>query len=214
MSSKRSWNGRKKLSQSNNNSKHNCISQSDSPSSSIGFQTPLTHTVANTAHYARPHTSGNGCDIFGPRTPSGTLPLAQQNRISSQRQASHISHGSSPNNGQCARAQTFAEDDVQVQEREDADAMNEIIMAVDMRERGTVGCAFYIAREEKLCMIQDILLSGLEVIDTLKLMAAPTTILISTRADEALENHLNKEARNKGGAENEGAYSSIQYGAC
>ena len=73
--------------------------------------------------------------------------------------------------------------------------MNETIMAIDMKERGTLGCAYYIAREEKLCLIEDVKMAGLDIVDMLKLHAQPTVLLISTRADEELEDHLSKEAR-------------------
>lgn len=87
------------------------------------------------------------------------------------------------------------ETEAEILEREDSDDMNEIIMAVDMKERGTIGCAYYIAREEKLCLMEDIKMAGLETIDTLKLQAQPTIVLISTRSDERLEQHLNRDAR-------------------
>jgi DNA mismatch repair protein MSH5 len=79
--------------------------------------------------------------------------------------------------------------------REDADSVNEIIMAINMRDRGTLGCAYYIAREEKLYMMEDIKMAGLDIVDSLKLHAQPTILLISSRADEELEDHLNKEAK-------------------
>ena len=72
--------------------------------------------------------------------------------------------------------------------------MNEVIMAIDMKG-GTIGCSYYIAREEKLCMMQDIKYGGLDIVDTLKLHAQPTRILISTRSEEKLEEHLGKDAR-------------------
>jgi DNA mismatch repair protein MSH5 len=73
--------------------------------------------------------------------------------------------------------------------------MNEIIMAIDMKERGTLGCAYYIAREEKLCLMEDVKMAGLDIVDMLKMHAQPTVLLISSRADEELEDHLSKEAR-------------------
>lgn len=73
--------------------------------------------------------------------------------------------------------------------------MNEVILAVDMRERGTIGCAYYVTREEKLCLMEDIKMAGLEIVDTLKLHAQPSLIIISTRSDEKLEEHLAKDAR-------------------
>jgi DNA mismatch repair protein MSH5 len=92
-------------------------------------------------------------------------------------------------------ARTFDEEtEADLQLREDSDAMNEIIMAVDMKDRGTTGCAYYIAREENLCLMEDIEMGGLGIIDTLKLHVQPTTVLISTRSDEKLEEHLSKEA--------------------
>jgi DNA mismatch repair protein MSH5 len=87
------------------------------------------------------------------------------------------------------------ETDADIQTREDSDAMNEVIMAVDMKERGTIGCAYYIARKEKLCLMEDIKMAGLEIVDSLKLYAQPTVVLISTRSEERLEEHLNREAR-------------------
>lgn len=73
--------------------------------------------------------------------------------------------------------------------------MNEIVMAVDMKERGTLGCAYYIAREEKLRLMEDVKMASLDIVDMLKLHAQPTVLLISSRADEELEDYLSKEAR-------------------
>lgn len=68
-------------------------------------------------------------------------------------------------------------------------------MAIDLGNRGTIGCAYYIAREEKLCLMEDIKMAALDIVDTLKIHAQPTVILISTRSDEKLEEHLSREAR-------------------
>lgn len=58
------------------------------------------------------------------------------------------------------------EDDVEIQDREDQDSLNEVIMAIEMRNRGTVGCSYYIARNETLYLLSDVKSGGLEVIDT------------------------------------------------
>lgn len=50
----------------------------------------------------------------------------------------------------------------------DIDALDEIIMAVDIRERKTVGCSYYVAREEKLYLMEDMKLGDVEIIDTRK----------------------------------------------
>ncbi|KAL6718082.1 chaperone ATPase hsp78 [Lecanora helva] len=61
------------------------------------------------------------------------------------------------------------EDDRVVEEREDADSLNEIILCVDMRNRGTVGCCYYVAREQKLYVMAEVAYGGIEVIQTCEL---------------------------------------------
>ncbi|KAL8681092.1 MAG: hypothetical protein Q9186_002744 [Xanthomendoza sp. 1 TL-2023] len=74
-----------------------------------------------------------------------------------------------------ARSETvFApEQDADIHEREEDDSLNEVVMAIDLRERGTVGCAYYIAREEKLYMMQDVTSGGIEIIETSEEFASP-----------------------------------------
>ncbi len=96
------------------------------------------------------------------------------------------------------------ETEEEIREREDADAMNEIVLAIDMKERGTLGCAYYIAREEKLFLMADIKLAGLDIVDTLKLHTSPTVILISTKSDEMLDKHLLEESKDASNGDNPG----------
>ena len=105
--------------------------------------------------------------------------------LSSTSSSAHESNGTAYNE----------ETETDIQQREDDDAMNEIIVSIDMKDRGTIGCAYYIAREEKLCLMEDIKMAGLDVVDTLMLHIEPTAVLISTRSEEKLEEHLNKGAR-------------------
>ncbi|GAM86101.1 hypothetical protein ANO11243_041110 [Dothideomycetidae sp. 11243] len=44
------------------------------------------------------------------------------------------------------------------------DSLHEIIMAVNIRERGTVGCSYYVAREEKLFCMEDMKLGGVDAV--------------------------------------------------
>ncbi|KAL8902299.1 MAG: hypothetical protein Q9192_000035 [Flavoplaca navasiana] len=57
------------------------------------------------------------------------------------------------------------EPDTDINEREEDDSLNEVVMAIDLRDRGTVGCAYYIAREEKLYMMHDISSGGIETVE-------------------------------------------------
>ena len=74
------------------------------------------------------------------------------------------SHGSEP------------EDDAAIDEREENDSLNEVIMAVDVKGRGNVGCSYYVAREEKLYFMEDVKLGGLEVVETCKYIWPFTTL--------------------------------------
>lgn len=46
------------------------------------------------------------------------------------------------------------------------DDNGQVIMAVDFKERGTVGCCYYVAQEEQLRILGDIQLGGKDIIDT------------------------------------------------
>ena len=39
-------------------------------------------------------------------------------------------------------------------------------MAVDTKERGAVGCAYYVSAEEKLYFMEDVKLGGVEVMES------------------------------------------------
>lgn len=53
-------------------------------------------------------------------------------------------------------------------ECEDDDTLNEIIMAIDLLPRGVVGCCYYVARDEKLFLMEDIQFGDVDIIDTRK----------------------------------------------
>ncbi|KAK8216575.1 muts domain V-domain-containing protein [Phyllosticta capitalensis] len=82
-----------------------------------------------------------------------------------------------------------------VDDEADLDALNEIVMAVDLREKGTVGCSYYVAREEKLYFMEDARLGGVDVVDALKLYIEPTSVLVSTRVDDGVLDKLDPERR-------------------
>ena len=59
-----------------------------------------------------------------------------------------------------------AEGDRAIYEREEDDALNEIVMALQLRSRDTVGCSYYVAREEKLYLMGDMKIGGLEIVES------------------------------------------------
>lgn len=49
---------------------------------------------------------------------------------------------------------------------DDADEIQEhVIMAVDVKEKGRVGCAYYVSREERLLCMEDSPQAGIEMIE-------------------------------------------------
>ncbi|KFY84055.1 hypothetical protein V500_09653 [Pseudogymnoascus sp. VKM F-4518 (FW-2643)] len=178
-------------------------SRSSETASSAGFQTPTGRGAPAKSQNARSQFSRQGSVLRTSLPPSSpALPkLASAKRASFGLPRSHPNSGSS-SLSRISNHIAEIESEAEVQDREDADALNEIIMAIDMRDRGTLGCAYYIAREEKLFLMEDIKLSGLDIVDTLKLHASPTVVLISTKSDDALEDHLSKEAKDASRGDN------------
>ncbi|KAI0197764.1 muts domain V-domain-containing protein [Astrocystis sublimbata] len=103
--------------------------------------------------------------------------------------------------------------DVQVLSEASADAMSEIIMAIDMRDRGprgsTLGCAYYVVLDETLYLLEDVAMAGIDLVETLLLHAQPTTVLISARAPEPLSQFLTRGSQDVNGSRGEfpGAYT-------
>ena len=54
---------------------------------------------------------------------------------------------------------------IQIENGDDDDSLNEIVMALDVKDRGTLGCCYYLADEETLYVMQDIKSGGAEMID-------------------------------------------------
>jgi len=48
----------------------------------------------------------------------------------------------------------------------DLDDLSEVVMAVNMTDRGTIGCAYYVSRDEKLYFMEDVKLGGSEILDS------------------------------------------------
>ncbi|KAI6825107.1 hypothetical protein KC342_g11225 [Hortaea werneckii] len=78
---------------------------------------------------------------------------------------------------------------------QDLDSLDEVVMAVNLTERGTVGCAYYAARTEKLYFMEDIKFGSADVVASLELFVDPTVILVSTKCTEDVLDRLDPEMR-------------------
>ena len=128
--------------------------RTDSPASSFMQSSPLRHFQPTKHPQQRP---ANKISIHPPIGPPGSSapsshlrPAYRRSRVSSvAASAAHV-----------ARDNGF--EGVQEEESDPA----EVIMCVDMRERGTVGCCYYESSTGSLHLVEDIRCGGLDVIDT------------------------------------------------
>ncbi|KAJ5915628.1 DNA mismatch repair protein MutS core [Penicillium verhagenii] len=63
------------------------------------------------------------------------------------------------------------------------DDLGHVIVAIDLKDYGTVGCAYYSAEEEKMYLLGDCRSGGMETIDILITQIKPTVILAPPRVD-------------------------------
>lgn len=175
--------------------------------SSPASDTPPSRNVPAQASIPQQSNYRSPSVVSNISSPSLTLPLLMRGIPAPWPSATQPKSNSATNSGVSSRFEDrmnvsisgddHAESEMEVQAREDADALNEIIMAIEYKSQGSIGCAYYIAAEEKLYMMQDVKFGGLDIIEALKLRARPTDILISTRAEESLENSLRSTATNR-----------------
>ncbi|KIW63518.1 hypothetical protein PV04_08515 [Phialophora macrospora] len=81
-------------------------------------------------------------------------------------------------------------------EAQDDDFLEQVIMAIDIKEKGKVGCAYYIAGEERLLCMEEVTDGGTEIVEKLKLDLQPSTVILSPRSDAAVDNANDRLRRN------------------
>lgn len=85
-------------------------------------------------------------------------------------------------------------------------------MAMDMKENGTVGCAYYVAVDEVLFLQEDFAMAGLEFVETLLLRVEPTTVLISLRSPDSFVEFLEAGSHDFEGSREGTALCSLLFG--
>ncbi|KAJ9389582.1 hypothetical protein DTO063F5_2075 [Paecilomyces variotii] len=112
-----------------------------------------------------------------------TAPTPRVSRPRSNIVAGHQTHST----GLRSRTITDVDDDERAREdteQEFDEDLDRVVMAVDIRDNGTVGCCYYVAREEKIYLFSDAHVADMTIIETIKLEVKPTVLLASTRADQ------------------------------
>lgn len=87
-------------------------------------------------------------------------------------------------------------------------------MAIDMKDNGTVGCAYYVAIDEALFLQEDIPLAGMELVETLLLHVEPTTVLISIRSPDNLVHFIEAGAQDFQGHRNQDEGQYLPFSIC
>ncbi|KAG9253534.1 muts domain V-domain-containing protein [Emericellopsis atlantica] len=75
--------------------------------------------------------------------------------------------------------------------------MNEVIMAIELRNKDTMGCAYFDTAHGDLMIAEDIIMADLEVAEQFLLQAEPTTVIVSGRAALASADFDYQTARDK-----------------
>lgn len=186
------------------------VSQSnDSRASSFVQSSPLSHFQPTKHPQQRPTKR---VSLRLPRNHPGST--APSSRVGSALRHSRLSSVAA------SVVDVARENGIEEEQEEDGDP-DEVIMCVDMRERGTVGCCYYESSTGSLHLVEDIQCGGMEVIDTceyacakticawtneeiVKLHIQPTVVILSMRVDETVEQYFDPDGRSRGSINGDG----------
>jgi hypothetical protein len=79
----------------------------------------------------------------------------------------------------------------------DTTQLNEIIVSIDMKENGSLGCAYFTTAEDRLYLLEDIALADVGTIEMLIIHIQPTTVLVPSRAPDVLMEFLEKHTQQR-----------------
>ncbi|KAI1812738.1 muts domain V-domain-containing protein [Poronia punctata] len=165
--------------------------------SSVSQRRSMRPNSSHRGSSSRSHTAtpASGSRIY--RSSPPLLARAHRPQLSSRLPAGGFSSGNGSSESEPTER---AHDDISEAEM---DLMNEVIMSVDMRDHGsqssTMGCAYYVTREQTLYLLEDVPMANADLVETLLLHAQPTTVLISSRAPESLAQVLERGSQDING---------------
>ncbi|EMD01095.1 hypothetical protein BAUCODRAFT_62522 [Baudoinia panamericana UAMH 10762] len=147
--------------------------------------------------------SGAQYTITSHRSAAGQAQKTDRGRANTHRSSAHSERSATTNTSHSRSAYCEDSPTVATVERShheydhdfDTETLDEVVMAVDLSERGTVGCAYYVARQEKLYFMEDVQLGGPDIVDQLKVFVDPTIVLVSTKCNDEVMNRLDPEMR-------------------
>ncbi|KAK5046143.1 hypothetical protein LTR84_008600 [Exophiala bonariae] len=80
-----------------------------------------------------------------------------------------------------------------------------------MRDKDKVGCAYYLASEERLWCMEEVTGGGIEVVEKLQADLQPTTVILSTRSDAAINLSDRCATRHASLVENDDDHHPLPY---
>ena len=139
---------------------HSTSIQNSSARSSSSHRRSYTPALTQSSRFFKPTRAKRV--ISHPPTSRGTA-------VSARQQSKSTTRSSRTSSVVPRDSRSELEDEKSILDREENDDANEVIMAIDLRNRDTVGCCYYVAREEKLYFMGDVKFGGMDVIDTREL---------------------------------------------
>ncbi|KAF4949592.1 hypothetical protein FGADI_8787 [Fusarium gaditjirri] len=85
---------------------------------------------------------------------------------------------------------------------------HEVVMAIDLRENSTIGCAYFSTTNGILHVSEDIATASLDTAEQFLIHIQPTSLLVSARASASFRDHLEKITASEG-IEEDGSEESI-----
>ncbi|EXK89013.1 DNA mismatch repair protein MSH5 [Fusarium oxysporum f. sp. raphani 54005] len=75
---------------------------------------------------------------------------------------------------------------------------HEVVMAIDLRENSTIGCAYFSTTDGILHVSEDIATASLDIAEQFLIHIQPTSLLVSARASASFRDHLEKITASEG----------------
>ncbi|KAH7218203.1 hypothetical protein ACKRZS_010468 [Fusarium odoratissimum] len=75
---------------------------------------------------------------------------------------------------------------------------HEVVMAIDLRENSTIGCAYFSTTDGILHVSEDIATASLDIAEQFLIHIQPTSLLVSARASASFRDHLEKTTASEG----------------
>ena len=72
---------------------------------------------------------------------------------------------------------------------------NEVLMALEMKTNGMVGCAYFVSATATLYLQEDTRITGFELVESLIFQAQPSSIIVPSRAPENFIDYLGRHSR-------------------